>query len=68
MKVVFRTNLDGYDSTFFPDNLSIPPRIGESVAVNKVLGEYLNSQGLPLILKVVDVVWTSEGVVVELNR
>lgn len=68
MKVIFRTNLDGYDSTFFPGNLSIPPRIGELVAVNKVIGEHLSSQRLPLILKVVGVVWTSEGVVVELNK
>lgn len=68
MKVVFRTNLDGYDPSFFPSNLSIPPRIGELVAVNKVIGEHLSGRGLPLILKVVGVVWTSEGVVVELNK
>jgi len=66
MKVQFRTNLDHYQTTCFPENLTIPPRKGEKVAVNKVFNEYYSAKKLPLRLEVVEVTWCEDGVICEL--
>ena len=66
MKVTFRTNIDHYQMNCFPENLSIPPRVGEKVLVNEGFGQYFSSKKLPLRLEVVDVNWTEHGVICEL--
>jgi hypothetical protein len=66
MKVVFKTNLDAYQMNCFPDNLTFPPRIGETVLVNECFGEYFKNKKLPLRLEVVNVTWCDAGVVCEL--
>lgn len=66
MKIVFKTNLDNYKTNCFPENLNIPPRIGESVLVSEVFLEYYSKKKLPLRLEVVDVIWTNNGCVCEL--
>lgn len=66
MKVIFKTNLDNYRTNCFPDNLTIPPRIGENVMVTKVFFAYFTNKNLPVKLKVVDVTWTDKVVFCEL--
>ena len=66
MKVVFRTNIDHYKTNCFPENVTIPPRIGETVLVTEVFAEYYSKKKLPIRLEVVDVTWTDKGVVCEL--
>lgn len=66
MKVIFTTQLDNYKTNCFPENLTMPPRIGEKVLVNKVFGDYYASKKLPLRLEVVNVTWCEDGVVCEL--
>ncbi len=66
MKVVFRTNIDHYKTNCFPENVTIPPRIGETVLVAEVFAEYYSQKKLPIRLEVVDVTWTDKGVVCEL--
>lgn len=66
MKVVFRTNIDNYKTNCFPENLTIPPRKGEKVLINKVFREYYSKRKLPLELEVVDVIWCEDGVICEL--
>lgn len=66
MKVVFHTNVDHYKTNCFPDNLTIPPRIGESVSVTESFINYYRNKNLPTRMEVVDVIWTDKGVVCEL--
>ena len=66
MKVIFRTNLDNYQTNCFPENLTTPPRVGEKVMVTEVFGSYFTSKKLPVKLEVVDVTWTDKGVLCEL--
>jgi hypothetical protein len=66
MKVIFKTNIDHYKTNCFPNNLEIPPRIGETVLVTEVFFDYYQKQKLPTQMKVVDVIWTDKGVVCEL--
>lgn len=67
MKVIFRTNIDNYQTNCFPENLTIPPRIGESVMVTEVFGSYFSNKKLPTKLEVVDVVHTNKGILCELS-
>lgn len=66
MKVVFKTNIDHYKTNCFPENINIPPRIGETVLVTEVFMDYFSKQKLPVRLEVVDVIWTEKGVLCEL--
>ena len=66
MKVVFKTNIDHYQTNCFPENLTIPPRIGETVLVSEGFLDYYHKRKLPVRLEVKDVIWTSKGVVCEL--
>ena len=66
MKVRFKTNLDHYKTNCFPENLTIPPRVGEKVLVNQVFGQYYAAKKLPLRLEVVEVTWCEDGVICEL--
>jgi hypothetical protein len=66
MKVVFITNIDYYKTNCFPENIQIPPRIGETVLVTEVFADYYANKKLPIRLEVVDVNWTDKGVVCEL--
>lgn len=66
MKVVFLTNINHYKTNCFPENVNIPPRIGETVLVKEISSEYYHQKKLPLRLEVVDVIWTEKGVVCEL--
>lgn len=66
MKVIFRTNLDNYQTNCFPENLTIPPRVGERVMVGEAFGSYYTNKKLPTKLVVIDVVWTDIGVLCEL--
>lgn len=66
MKVVFKTNLDNYQTNCFPENLIYPPHKGDKVLVNEVFVKYFADKKLPLSLEVVDVIWTEVGVVCEL--
>lgn len=67
MKVKFQTNLDKYESSYFPSNLEIPPRIGEKVEVCSCVIEFLQIQKLPTRLEVRDVTYNGFGAVVELH-
>jgi len=66
MKVIFRTNLDNYQTNCFPENLEAAPRVGDKVMVTEVFGSYFTGKKLPVKLEVVDVVWTDKGVLCEL--
>lgn len=66
IKVIFKTNIDHYRTNCFPENLPIPPRIGEKVLVLDSFLSYFEGKKLPLRLEVVDVNWTDKGVVCEL--
>ena len=66
MKVVFKTNLDNYQTNCFPENLTYPPRKGDKVLVSEVFVKYYADKKLPLSLEVVGVIWTEVGVVCEL--
>jgi hypothetical protein len=66
MKVVFRTNVDHYKTNCWPENLTIPPRIGEHVLVTEVFEQYYIGKRLPTKMKVHDVLWTNKGVICEL--
>ena len=68
MKVLFKTNIDNYSTKrCFPENFEIPPRIGESVRVKESFVSYYETRKLPTVLKVVDVIWTEEYVLCELD-
>jgi len=66
-KIVFQTNIDHYTNNHFPQQLSIPPRIGEHVRVKEEWGHMLKQKKLPLILEVVDVIHGEENIVCELH-
>lgn len=60
MKIKFTTNLDNYQKACFPEVLTIPPRIGDSVLVRKVWYRYFLDKKLPTQLEVVNVIWTED--------
>lgn len=66
MRVVFKTNIDHYKTNCFPENITIPPRKGETVLVVEAFGDYYAKKRLPLKLEVVDVIWTDKGIICEL--
>ena len=66
MKVIFKTNIDHYQTNCFPTNLVIPPRIGETVLVTEGFANYYAKQKLPIRMEIVDVIWTDKGVICEL--
>lgn len=66
MKIRFRTNLDHYQRTCFPENLTIPPRKGDKIMVNKEFVDYYRDKKLPIRLEVVDVTWSEDGIICEL--
>ena len=67
MRVVFKTNVDKYKTNCWPDNLQMPPRIGESVAVLEIFFNHYVNQSLPVRMEVVDVIWTDQLVICELH-
>ena len=67
MKIIFRTNIDHYINNPFPTNLTMVPRKGETVLVNKSSRNYYVSLKLPTRMEVVDVVWDEDIVIVELH-
>jgi len=66
MHVYLTTNLDRYKLSHFPDNLEIPPRIGERVYIKQEYQKHYRDQQLPTELEVTMVNWTSHGIMVEL--
>lgn len=66
MKVIFTTNIDAYKTNCFPDNLPMPPRVGELVGVVDVFIKHFQDQKLPTTLEVTRVVWKEYVVVCEL--
>ena len=66
MKVTFFTNIDHYKTNCFPENITIPPRIGETVLVKVVFAMYYSQIKLPTRLEIIDVIWTDQGVICEL--
>ena len=66
MRVIFRTNLDNYQTNCFPSNLDQVPRIGDSVEVDEGFKTWFRNKKLPTSLKVVDVTWTDKAVICEL--
>jgi hypothetical protein len=66
MKIYFRTNLDNYNSAYFPQDLCFVPRIGESVEVIVGVKSHLKSKKLPFKLKVVNVTYSENFVDCEL--
>ncbi len=67
MRVIFKTNIDAYKTNCFPENFTIPPRIGEKVYVAEVFKSYYEQKNLPGRLEVVDVSWFDYGVICELG-
>lgn len=67
MNVIFKTNLDNYQTNCFPMNLPFVPRIGEKVQVVNVFIDYYKKKKLPIQLEVCDVVYTGKRVVCELS-
>lgn len=66
MKILFDTNLDNYNLSSFPENLTYVPRVGEVVMVREELIKYYLDKKLPITLEVVKVTHTESGVVCEL--
>ena len=66
MRIIFKTNLDNYQTNCFPDNLPFVPRIGEKVSVTNVFIQYFRDKKLPTRLEVVDVTYTDQFVTCEL--
>ncbi|MEO6303837.1 MAG: hypothetical protein ABIP51_11765 [Bacteroidia bacterium] len=66
MKVIFKTNIDRYKTNCWPENITIPPRIGETVLVVEVFQNFFISKKLPTRLEVVDVIWSDKGVICDL--
>lgn len=66
MKVIFKTNIDAYKSSWFPENLQFVPRIGEFVKVKNSYVNHLQSQKLPSRLEVKNVEYTEDYVVCDL--
>jgi hypothetical protein len=66
MRIIFKTNVDHYQTNCWPINLEIPPRIGDTVLVTEVFLDYYGKQRLPQRMEVVDVIWTEKGVICEL--
>jgi hypothetical protein len=66
MKIVFRTNIDHYKTNCFPENITQAPRVGDLVMVTGVFIEFYHAKKLPLVLEVVEVIWSEKGVLCEL--
>lgn len=67
MKIIFRTNIDAYQTNCFPNNLESVPRVGELIMVVETFISYYKNKQLPTILEVVQVVHTEKGVICELH-
>ena len=66
MRILFKTNLDKYQTNCFPENLKYKPCVGEKIHVTNVFVQYYRDQKLPIRLEVVDVTHTDQDVVCEL--
>jgi hypothetical protein len=78
MKIIFRTNLDNYSSSDFPnfithqgaynfEDLTISiPRIGETIEVKENMKPKFLSRKLPIRLNVCNVTYTESAVICEL--
>ena len=66
MRVLFKTNIDNYQTNCFPENLPFVPRIGEKVMVTNVFVQWFKNKKLPIRLEVFDVIYSDQGVVCEL--
>lgn len=64
VKILFKTNLDAYSSSDFPNALPSVPRKGDFVEVNDK--NHFLSKGLPTRLEVVSVTWSDTTTVCEL--
>lgn len=67
MKVIFKTNIDNYQKSCFPTNITQAPRRGDVVNVTKSFFEYFRSKRLPTTLEVVNVTWDEIGIICELH-
>ena len=56
MKVTFATPPE-YQTNCFPENLDQVPRIGDHVSMRGAFFNFYEQKGLPIMLKVVAVVW-----------
>ncbi len=66
MTVIFQTDLDHYEPHWFPQNLSIPPRVGEWVSCRGVVTEVCKEKRIPVILQVESVTWTANRAICKL--
>lgn len=66
MQVVFRTNVDHYQTNCWPTNIEIPPRMGEHVLVTQSFQKHYADQKLPIRMEVRNVTWSEGCVVCEL--
>lgn len=66
MKIVFKTNIDKYQTNCFPENLLFVPRVGEKVMVTPVFESWFKDKKLPIRLEVVDVTYAEQFVICEL--
>ena len=67
MTVFFRTNIDFYKNSYFPDNITEVPRVGDYIEVTREVITFVHRKDLPTQLQVVRVVWTEDGVSCELH-
>lgn len=66
IEIKFSCNIDNYKGDVFPRYLQFPPRIGESVSVQRDLRTFYRNKKLPVTLEVVNVIWHEEFVECEL--
>ncbi len=57
VKVIFRTNLDQYQGSKFPEYFVEPPRKGDMVQVKESFVSYFREKKLPIELEVVGITW-----------
>lgn len=62
-KVIFRTNIDFYDSSWFPRNFSSVPRNGDMVSIVEAAKSHVQFHKMPISLEVKSVQWEErEGI------
>lgn len=66
MQVLFRTNLDWYQTVAWPILENIVPRTGEFIRVHPGSESFCHSNKIPIELEVVNVTYTIGGVICEL--